>query len=107
MDIGESRLLLVSNRLPVTVKSSGKGQWEFEASSGGLAAGLKGLAQNASFQWWGWPGIDVDDGDKAELERQLKEQHDAVPIYVSSELAQRHYNGFSSRLNAMIIRTIT
>ena len=106
MEIGDSRLLLVSNRLPVTVKSSRKGQWEFEASSGGLAAGLKGLAQHASFQWWGWPGIDVDDDDKAELERQLREQHGAVPVYVSSDLAQRHYNGFSSKLDAMIFRTV-
>lgn len=51
------RLLVVSNRLPVTVKKdTATNQYEFKMSSGGLVAALSGLKKMMSFTWIGWPG---------------------------------------------------
>lgn len=51
------RLLVVSNRLPVTVnKDSKSGEYDFKMSSGGLVAALSGLKKMMSFTWIGWPG---------------------------------------------------
>lgn len=51
------RLLVVSNRLPVTVnKDKESGEYNFKMSSGGLVAALSGLKKMMSFTWIGWPG---------------------------------------------------
>jgi hypothetical protein len=93
----EGRLLLVSNRLPITIKRSEDGKYEFSMSSGGLVSGLSGLSKSTTFQWYGWPGLEVPEDEIATLKKQLKEEHNAIPIMLDDELADRHYNGFSSK----------
>lgn len=52
------RLLVVSNRLPVTLSRHPEtGKWSYSRSSGGLVAALGGLQKTCSFLWIGWPGI--------------------------------------------------
>jgi trehalose 6-phosphate synthase len=92
----EGRLLLVSNRLPITIKRSDEGKYEMSMSSGGLVSGLSGLSKTTTFQWYGWPGLEVPEDEVKELEGQLREEYNAVPIMLDDELADRHYNGFSS-----------
>jgi trehalose 6-phosphate synthase len=90
------RLLLISNRLPITIKRSDDGQYSFSMSSGGLVTGLSGLSKTTSFQWYGWPGLEVPEADVAPMTQQLKEKYNAIPVFVDDELADRHYNGFAS-----------
>jgi trehalose 6-phosphate synthase len=90
------RLLLVSNRLPITIKRSDEGKFDFSMSSGGLVSGLSGLSKKTSFQWYGWPGLEVPENEIQTLTDRLKEEHNAIPIMLDDELADRHYNGFSS-----------
>src|SRR5262245_50226697 len=49
------RVLIVSNRLPVTVQEAGA-SIEVVPSAGGLASGLRGYYQSAAATWIGWPG---------------------------------------------------
>lgn len=90
------RLLLVSNRLPITIKRADDGQYSFSQSSGGLVTGLSGLAKTTTFQWYGWPGLEVPDAEAKPLVKRLKEEYGAHPVFVDDELADKHYNGFSS-----------
>lgn len=92
----QGRLLLVSNRLPITIKRSEDGSYNFSMSSGGLVTGLSGLAKTTTFQWYGWPGLEVPEAEAAPLVKQLSDEYGAVPVFVDDELADRHYNGFSS-----------
>lgn len=92
----EGRLLLVSNRLPITIKRSDEGKYEMSMSSGGLVSGLSGLSKTTRFQWYGWPGLEVPEDEIEQLEGQLREEHNAVPVMLDDDLADRHYNGFSS-----------
>ncbi|KAH7356344.1 alpha,alpha-trehalose-phosphate synthase-like protein subunit [Pyrenochaeta sp. MPI-SDFR-AT-0127] len=94
----EGRLLLVSNRLPITIKRSDEGKYEMSMSSGGLVSGLSGLSKTTTFQWYGWPGLEVPEGEVSGLKDQLKEEYNAVPIMLDDELADRHYNGFSNAI---------
>ncbi|KAL2167537.1 hypothetical protein VTG60DRAFT_1123 [Thermothelomyces hinnuleus] len=92
------RLLLISNRLPITIKRTDDGQYTFSMSSGGLVTGLSGLSKTTSFQWYGWPGLEVPEAEAGPMREQLKEQYNAIPVFVDDELADRHYNGFANSI---------
>lgn len=94
----DARLLLVSNRLPITIKRSEDGKYDFSISSGGLVSGLSGLSKTSSFSWYGWTGLQVPEDEAGTLKQKLKDDYNAVPIFIDDELADRHYNGFSSQL---------
>ncbi len=96
----EGRVLVVANRLPITINAHPDGNFEYHLSSGGLVSGLKCLAKAVDFKWFGWPGIDVHRNDKDTVRRQLQDQFDAVPVFLNEDLAERHYNGFSSQFCA-------
>ncbi|KAI4148764.1 MAG: hypothetical protein LQ340_004953 [Diploschistes diacapsis] len=95
---GESRLLLVSNRLPITIKRSQDGGYDFSMSSGGLVSGLSGLSKSTTFKWYGWPGIEVPNNEAGHLKERLIEEYNAIPVFIDDELADRHYNGFSNSI---------
>ena len=99
----ESRLLLVSNRLPITIKRSNDGKYDFSMSSGGLVTGLSGLSKTTTFQWYGWPGLEVPKDEVTGLTSRLKDEFNAVPVFMDDELADRHYNGFSSKSTCITI----
>jgi trehalose 6-phosphate synthase len=92
----EARLLLVSNRLPITIKRSEDGKYDFSMSSGGLVSGLSGLSKSTTFQWYGWPGLEVPEEEIPVVKQRLKDEYGAIPVFIDDELADRHYNGFSS-----------
>lgn len=93
----ESRLLLVSNRLPITIKRSPDGKYDYSMSSGGLVTGLSGLSKTTTFQWYGWPGLEIPEAEIEDVTTKLKDEFNAVPVFMADELADRHYNGFSSK----------
>ncbi|MCJ1308712.1 Trehalose-6-P synthase/phosphatase complex synthase subunit [Agyrium rufum] len=94
----EARLLLISNRLPITIKRSDEGTYDFSMSSGGLVSGLSGLSKSTTFQWYGWPGLEVPEAEITPLTKRLKDEYNAVPVFIDDELADRHYNGFSNSI---------
>ncbi|RYP09995.1 hypothetical protein DL764_000924 [Monosporascus ibericus] len=95
---GDRRLVLISNRLPITIKSQDDGKYAYSVSSGGLVTGLSGLSKTTDFQWYGWPGRELPEEDIARVRKDLKEKHSAHPIFIDDELADRHYNGFSNSI---------
>ncbi|KAH1485366.1 hypothetical protein KXX26_007133 [Aspergillus fumigatus] len=94
----EARLLLVSNRLPITIKRSEDGKYDFSMSSGGLVSGLSGLSKSTTFQWYGWPGLEVPEEEIPVVKQRLKDEYGAIPVFIDDELADRHYNGFSNSI---------
>ncbi|KAG8529322.1 uncharacterized protein KY384_005958 [Bacidia gigantensis] len=92
-----SRILLASNRLPITVKRSEEGEYVFSNGSGGLITGLHGLSKATTFQWYGWPGLEIPDAETAYVSARLKEKFGVIPVYLNEALAELYYNGFSSR----------
>ena len=52
------RLLIVSNRLPMTMRVQ-QGAVRVQRSSGGLATGLRGVHEDTGGIWIGWPGLSI------------------------------------------------
>jgi len=51
-----NRLLIVSNRLPVSIQKR-KGELHFSRSVGGVATGLASFYESYNSVWVGWPGV--------------------------------------------------
>ena len=92
------RLLVVSNRLPVTARIK-EGAVTLHRASGGLATGLRSWHERSGGLWIGWPGdvsrFTVD--QLAALEELLGGQG-VVPVYLSADDIERFYEGFSNRV---------
>ncbi|KAB8069157.1 alpha, alpha-trehalose-phosphate synthase 2 (trehalose-6-phosphate UDP-glucose phosphate glucosyltransferase) tpsB [Aspergillus leporis] len=88
-------LIIVSNRLPITIKKLKTGSYECSQSTGGLAGALGGLAKSMPFRWFGWPGLEIPQEDE-ELVRQKTVDYDVLPIFLDNDLANKYYNGFSN-----------
>ncbi len=92
------RILIVSNRLPITVQRRDGGV-AVERSSGGLATGLGRMHASSGGLWIGWPGIagEVDATDAEALEARYRELR-VVPVSLSQEEVDRYYEGYCNGL---------
>ncbi len=90
------RLLIVSNRLPVTVRSTADGV-SVKASSGGLATGMKGPHELMGGLWIGWPGEleGLPPEARANVDQQLAELH-LVPVALTANELARYYENYSN-----------
>ncbi|RAO72475.1 uncharacterized protein BHQ10_008487 [Talaromyces amestolkiae] len=91
-------LIVVSNRLPLSIKRSEDGSYITSMSSGGLVTSLSGLTKTTEFRWFGWPGMDPKEPEEQEEIRRSLASHNAIPVFLDEELAQKHYNGFSNQI---------
>ena len=66
------RLIIVSNRLPITIEKR-KGKLHFRRSVGGLATGLISFYQLYDSIWIGWCGIPADNIDRKETAVRCRE----------------------------------
>src|SRR5919109_4823124 len=90
------RVLIVANRLPVTVSPT-EGGVEVQKSSGGLATGLLRPHEQSGGLWIGWSGAtqDLTPNQQAELDRELARLR-LVAVPLSAEEITRYYEGFSN-----------
>ncbi|KAG9127242.1 Trehalose-6-P synthase/phosphatase complex synthase subunit [Ceratobasidium sp. 392] len=92
------RLIVVSNRLPITISRDAKGEYHFKMSSGGLVSALSGCKKSMSFIWIGWTGLYIPPKDRALVDKRLMEEYSCQAVYLDDDLADRHYNGFSNSI---------
>lgn len=92
------RLIIVSNRLPVSVALS-KGKLAFKKSAGGLATGISSYLETlrpssalGDHLWVGWPGT-AEGVDERTVRAELLPQK-LVPVTLTDEQVEEFYNGF-------------
>ncbi len=92
------RLLIVSNRLPVTAEVR-EGELDLRPSSGGLATGLGPWHNDTEGLWIGWPGTlpDADPAHRSALDRELAARR-IVPVHFPHAATQRQHLGFANRV---------
>jgi trehalose 6-phosphate synthase/phosphatase len=90
------RLLIVSNRLPITIQEK-KGDLHAEPSVGGLATGLRSWYKSYPSIWIGWAGIGRKKIKKEKdiMERLLSENCHPVPL--SQHDVEAYYQGICNR----------
>jgi trehalose 6-phosphate synthase/phosphatase len=88
------RILIASNRLPISVRRTG-GNLTVEASTGGLATGLAGVHGNAESVWIGWPGHSerLTPEETESLARDYRERH-VRPVDLTADEVDRYYERF-------------
>lgn len=96
------RLIVVSNRLPFTVRQK-DGAIIFEESSGGLVTGLSGYLDRQKGRpgfeciWVGWPGGAVPPEREAEVTAAALRDRHCLPVYVPPREMDKFYHGFCNR----------
>lgn len=93
------RLLIVSNRLPVTVEKKKDGL-DFQQSSGGLATGLGSFYKSYDSIWVGWPGIPRDKltgREEKSIKKKMASDFDCHPVFISQSDIEKYYYGFCNK----------
>ncbi|HUA16751.1 MAG TPA: trehalose-6-phosphate synthase [Verrucomicrobiae bacterium] len=98
MTTAKHRMVIVSNRLPVTIGKKAEG-YPLSPSSGGLVTALRPLLRDCAGVWIGWTGTD----ESPEIERIVKDysrqsSFELKPVYMNAEERARFYNGFSNEV---------
>jgi trehalose 6-phosphate synthase/phosphatase len=92
------RLLVVSNRLPLTLRAAGEG-WRVERSAGGLATALGPVLARTSGLWLGWPGESpaAPDLRRERLLVQWRRRYGYHAVDLPAEVARASYEGYANR----------
>ncbi|MCL4402543.1 MAG: trehalose-6-phosphate synthase, partial [Acidobacteria bacterium] len=89
------RLVVVSNRLPFTLRQDG-GAWRAESSSGGLATAMDPILRQSGGVWAGWSG-ENEPVDAAERDRAIAAAchgYCCRPVDIAPDAARAFYEGF-------------
>ena len=98
------RLLVVSNRLPITILEDK--ELKFKESVGGLVSGLKAYLdfinsksenQKCEYTWVGWPGATIEDSRKEETQSRIYSDFKAYPVFLSGGDMDKFYHGFCNK----------
>ncbi len=93
-----SRLLIISNRLPLNVERR-DGKLHFQPSLGGLATALGAFYKSHPSLWIGWPGIEqekIEKGEEKEIKDKLAEER-CYPVFLSGKDVDDFYFGFCNQ----------
>ncbi len=91
------RLVIISNRLPVTLTKR-KDKIAVQPSPGGLATALRALQTKKDVVFFGWPGY-IPEGrdDRNFVESNLRERHHCFPVFLTRREIDKYYYGFANR----------
>jgi trehalose 6-phosphate synthase/phosphatase len=92
-----AQVIIVSNRLPVSVKKV-DGKLEFYPSTGGLATGLSSYVTSRRNRWIGWPGIpneELNDKERRKIVKELAKYH-CYPVFLTQKQLDDYYLGYSN-----------
>ncbi len=98
----ESRIIIVSNRLPFTVTQD-ESSIKFQPAAGGLPTSLNSYLQSLSSDkksslWVGWPGSAIAKKDQGKVFKKSLKENGAHPIFISEKLINDFYFGFCNQI---------
>lgn len=94
-----SRIIFISNRLPVTVEKR-KQQLVYKKSVGGLATGLNSIGKSLKAVWIGWCGLSsnsVDYTQRKAIENKLRDDHNCHTLFLTRKSIKSFYSGFCNK----------
>jgi trehalose 6-phosphate synthase/phosphatase len=87
-----SKLIMVSNRLPVRIEADGASS----RTEGGLASALEGAQLEMEQLWVGWPGGAVEDFEDVERVARDLRRIGVVPVFLTRDEVDGFYEGYST-----------
>lgn len=95
------RLVIVSNRLPLTIVKDDEGDLKVVPGSGGLVTALAPVLKNRGGLWIGWPGPSQETNPEEIKELLAKENRSGFilhPVFLSKEEIKLYYEGFANEI---------
>ncbi len=95
--LNQQRIIVVSNRLPVSLKRVGA-HWQSKTNAGGLSTAMTPILRNSEGIWIGWSGdtSSVRDQDREAILNQWAENHRYFSVDLDAETAYGFYEGISN-----------
>src|SRR2546428_2529516 len=91
-------LIVVSNRLPVTVRTTAS-DCSLEWSGGGLVSALTPVLRETGGCWVGWTGTDYPETVAESLDRWSSQQNYSLePVFLTPAEEASYYEGFSNEI---------
>ncbi|MBN2319942.1 MAG: bifunctional alpha,alpha-trehalose-phosphate synthase (UDP-forming)/trehalose-phosphatase [Acidobacteria bacterium] len=98
------RMIIVSNRLPFTIKGESD-DLRFIPSVGGLSTGLSSYLEQhkndprnvPDYRWVGWPGNIIEPDWRNEIKARSLSEFNALPVFLSEKNISNYYHGFCNR----------
>ncbi|KAI5151109.1 trehalose 6-phosphate synthase [Enteropsectra breve] len=92
------KLIVTSNRIPITVSKTENG-FAYKKGSGGLVTGIDSVGKYIDFKWVGSiGGADFTDKEQKTVEKECRDKHKCIPVFLSTELNDSYYNGFCNAI---------
>lgn len=91
----DSKIVIVSNRLPVKVEIKDD-EWVYQLSEGGLATGLGSIYREGNNIWVGWPGAYIKNINAQHIIKKDFAAKNLHPVMLSQEEIKHYYDGFSN-----------
>lgn len=100
MSVQRGRLVIVANRMPVSMQRTADGDCRLDPGTGGLVTALSPVMQSRGGVWIGWPGLDHEDPaldiEFSRLEERIGYQ--LLPVCLVEDERKRFYHGFSNEI---------
>lgn len=92
------RVIVVSNRLPVTLRRIGSG-WQTRKTAGGLATTMKPVLQQRDGIWIGWSGETFENNQekRGEIIEEWARQESYFAVDLDEDTAQGFYEGIANQ----------
>jgi trehalose 6-phosphate synthase/phosphatase len=92
-----NRMVIVSNRLPVTIDPRER-SCRILPSSGGLTTALRPVVSAQPAVWVGWPGADDSEHVQAAIDSISNAQLTLAPVFLTAEEKRDYYFGFANEI---------
>jgi trehalose 6-phosphate synthase/phosphatase len=93
-----NRLIVVSNRLPFALDSSGEDLWTVTPAVGGLVSAVEPVLRERGGTWIGWPGIPGEIPAQPLAEATRDSGYNVVPVSLSQTERDEFYYGYSNEV---------
>jgi trehalose 6-phosphate synthase/phosphatase len=92
-----SRLIVVSNRLPLTLQRTQE-RWTTVRSSGGLASAMNPLLEKDGGEWIGWAGDSSEDNhQRRTILEEWAEKNHCFAVNLPADVAAGFYEGYANQ----------
>jgi trehalose 6-phosphate synthase/phosphatase len=90
-----SRLIVVSNRLPVALIREDS-EWKIKRTAGGLATAMDPILKRVGGVWIGWSGTHGE--EPAEALELLRQEQSSIPVALPPNILEKFYEGYANRV---------
>jgi trehalose 6-phosphate synthase len=93
-----SRLIVVSNRLPFALDSTGEDLWTVTPATGGLVSAIEPVLRERGGTWIGWPGSTGDIPHEPFVKATRDAGYEIIPVALSETERNEFYYGYSNEV---------